>query len=93
MKLKKLLPIGSVVTVKDTEKKMMITGILQKSETQVYDYRAVLYPEGYMDAQHVYLFQHEDITEVSFLGYIDTEYQVFRNTLAAILKEKQEQEP
>ena len=85
-KIGKLFPIGSVVKVKEASKKMMIVGILQVSEKKEYDYMAVLYPEGYMTEKHLYLFNHEDIEEVCFLGYMNAEYQIFKSSLVEVIK-------
>lgn len=48
--MKNLLPIGSVVLLKDATKKLVIIGILQvnPSENKIYDYLGVPYPEGYV---------------------------------------------
>ena len=59
-----LLPIGSVVLLNDSEKRVMIMGFCQakpEDTTKVYDYCGCLYPEGYMDSEHIYLFNHEQI--------------------------------
>ena len=92
MNVSNLLPIGSVITVKDANKKMMIIGILQKSKEERYDYMAVLYPEGYLTQKQIYLFNHEDIQEVHFLGFMGVDYQVFRNNLVNILGDIEEAE-
>ena len=42
MKIENLLPIGSVVTVKDANKSMVIIGILPENQGKRYDYIAVL---------------------------------------------------
>ena len=46
--MKELLPIGSVVTLQGTAKKVMIIGILQMQQEsgKLYDYLGVPYPEG-----------------------------------------------
>ena len=92
MKASNLLPIGSVITVKEANKKMVIIGILQKSKDTKYDYMAVLYPEGYLTQKQIYLFNHEDIEEVHFLGFMGVDYQVFRNNLVNILEDIEEAE-
>ena len=92
MDAKGLLPIGSVVLVKEANKKMMIIGILQKSGDKQYDYMAVLYPEGYLNSQKIYLFDHADIQEVHYLGFMGVEHQVFRNNLNLVLGEMEEKE-
>lgn len=87
---KKLLPVGSVVLVKEANKKMMIIGILQTSEKTRYDYMAVLYPEGYLSQEHIYLFNHEDIEEIAYIGFMGAEHQVFRSELAGLLEKMDE---
>ena len=69
------LPIGSVVTVEDGTKKLMIIGLLQvkAEDNQIYDYSAVLYPEGYLDPSETYLFNKNQISRVYYLGYVSQE--------------------
>jgi hypothetical protein len=70
-----LLPIGSVVLLKNGTKKLMIYGRKQKlaAENTVYDYVGCLYPEGYINPDYSYVFNHEDIAVVIFTGYQDEE--------------------
>ena len=85
MDVKKLLPIGSIVLLKDGEKKLMVCGILQNSiddDSQVYDYFGVLYPEGHMGERFQYLFNHADIEKVVYRGYEDEERNSFIDKLA-----------
>lgn len=77
--MKDLFPIGTVVKLNEAEKDLMIIGILQRSERGNFDYLGVLYPEGYLDTEHVYLFNHEDIASIEFIGYFNSEMQVFRS--------------
>lgn len=84
----KLLPIGTVVNVRDANHSMMITGILPEMEGKRYDYISVLYPEGYMTADQVYLFDHKDIEKVEFIGFMNADHQVFRDGLRAVLEEE-----
>ena len=77
--MKALLPIGSVVLLKDATKKLMIIGILQvdQNKNTLYDYLAVPYPEGFLGADANFLFQHEDINDVIFTGYRSPEQDTF----------------
>ena len=78
--LKNLLPIGSVVTLKGSPKKVMVIGIKQifPSEPQtIYDYIGVLYPEGFLGKEANVLFNHAEITEVVFTGYENPEREQF----------------
>lgn len=87
MKIKELLPIGTIVLLKDGEKKLMINGIMQTDTggTQKnYDYMGVLYPEGHIGEGFQYLFNHEDINEIIFHGFEDTERDEFLGRLAKL---------
>ena len=45
------------------------------------NYIAIPYPEGYIDSETMFLFMQEDIENVSFVGFVDAEMQVFRTAL------------
>ena len=84
MKTEKWLPAGSVVLLKESTKKIMIIGFLQarpEDTSKVYDYCACLYPEAYQDANHLYLFNHDQIQTVYSVGYIDEEHLAFIDRL------------
>ena len=84
MKIKDLLPIGSVVRLHDGEKRLMIIGIMQSDASgngKEYDYLGILYPEGHIGDQFQYLFNQEDIDEVIFRGFEDDERVEFLNKL------------
>lgn len=83
--VKNLLPVGSVVLNKGANKRLMIIGILAEINGVCYDYVGVTHPEGFMDVEHIYAFQHNDIDTVEFIGYMNAEYQVFRNEVAKAL--------
>ena len=71
-----LLPIGSVVVLKEGHKKLMIVGVMQSDADEpekTYDYLGVFYPEGHLGKNFQYLFNHEDIDEIFFRGYEDEE--------------------
>ena len=80
---KQLLPNGSVVTLKGATKKLMTIGIEVEMEgdEKTYDYIAIPYPEGYIDSETMFLFMQEDIENVSFVGFVDAEMQVFQTAL------------
>ena len=75
---KKYLPIGSVVLLEGAEKAIMIYGRKQiHTETgEELDYVACFYPEGNISDEYTFLFNHEDIVEVLFTGYVDEEEEV-----------------
>lgn len=84
MEIKDLLPIGSIVLLKGGEKRLMINGIMQTDTggtKKNYDYMGVLYPEGHIGEGFQYLFNHEDITEIIFRGFEDSERDEFLEKL------------
>lgn len=83
MSVKELLPIGSVVLLEEGEKKVMIYGVKQTSNSDgiTYDYIGVLYPEGTMGEGTQFLFNHDSIDKVFFRGYEDDERNTFINAL------------
>ncbi|MCI8515284.1 MAG: DUF4176 domain-containing protein [Hungatella sp.] len=84
MEIRELLPIGSVVLLKDGQKRVMIYGVKQTdtSTDKEYDYISVLYPEGNMGDESQFLFNHSDIEEIYFRGCEDEEREEFIENLA-----------
>jgi len=70
-----LLPLGSIVILKNGEKKLMIYGRSQLAgDSNVeFDYVACLWPEGNLNAEYTYLFNRSDISTVFYQGYSDDE--------------------
>lgn len=83
MEIKELLPIGSVVLLKEGKKKLMTFGIKQTDANtkKEYDYIGVLYPEGNIGDGGQFLFNHDDIDEIFFNGYEDEERDTFIENL------------
>ena len=81
--MKKFLPIGSVVLLKNSQKRVMIVGVKQKQvdSEKVWDYSACLYPEGVLDPDRLFLFDAEQIERLSFIGFQDGEGLEFQNRL------------
>lgn len=80
---KKYLPIGSVVLLKDSQKRIMIVGVKQKQvdADKIWDYSACLYPEGIIDPDKLFLFDTEQIERLYFVGMQDSEGLAFLNHL------------
>lgn len=80
MKYDKLLPIGSVIRIRGGKDLLMIMGCNQVNlqTRQLFDYSGVLYPTGYTDDHHVYIFDHDDIETVYAVGYLDEESRAFQ---------------
>ncbi len=73
----KYLPIGSIVKLKNNDKKIMIIGYYSleyNNSVKIYDYVGCSYPEGMLVRNNSYSFNHGDIASVVFTGYLDTAY-------------------
>lgn len=80
----KYLPIGTVVTVPNVAKKVMITGyyaIEYQNAVKIYDYEGCVYPEGSLAKNSVIAFNHSDITNVDYMGYEGESFGVLNNIL------------
>jgi len=86
--VRQLLPIGSVVRLRDATKCLMIFGVCQSLDDKTYDYVGVLWPEGSMGVETQILFPHEDIEEVVFAGYHNEERQTFIERLNAFYEQQ-----
>lgn len=74
------LPIGTVVVLKEGTKRVMIVGVLQRDANngRLWEYVGVLYPEGYINADQMYLFDGDAIDKIFALGYQDEEQFAFK---------------
>lgn len=86
--MQELLPLGSVVVLKEGTKKLMIIGRLQQNvkTKKMYDYAGCPWSEGYMDKEHCYVFNHEDIDLLYYLGMQDIEEFNFRFKLDEVME-------
>jgi hypothetical protein len=77
--MKEYLPLGSIVLLENGEKKIMIYGRKQQAvaNKEEYDYVACLYPEGNINEEFTYLFNHSDIREVVHTGFTDEDDKAF----------------
>lgn len=84
--MKEYLPIGTVVVLNNGEKTLMIYGRKQINikDNVEYDYVSCLYPEGNINQEYMFLFNNEDIKEVIFRGYSNSEEEEFLDKLNEI---------
>lgn len=84
-----VLPIGSVVRLRNGEQKIMIICRLPLFNNEgtigYFDYSACLYPTGQTD-QQVFFFNKEDIEEVFFEGYRDEDEEKFCQLYEEVVK-------
>ncbi|MBR1629726.1 MAG: DUF4176 domain-containing protein [Lachnospiraceae bacterium] len=88
--MRELLPIGSVVLLKEATKKAMIYGVKQedKSDGVEYDYLGVVYPEGNMGDGTQFFFNHDMIDQVFFRGFENEERAAFIDRLEEYYNQK-----
>lgn len=76
-----LQPIGTIVNLKNVNNyNFMIIGYLPTNENnESKDYVGVRYPMGAVNNKVFFYFNHSDITDVIFTGYINNEFDVFKH--------------
>lgn len=92
---KGLLPIGSVVLLTGSKKKVMIAGVCQKSATdpdKIWDYTGIIFPEGFIAPDKMFMFNNDQIEQVYALGYQDEEQIAFKKRADALLEGLREKE-
>ena len=87
-----LLPIGSVVLVGNSIRKVMIIGVCQKGgkENKIFDYSAVIYPEGFLDPEKLFLFNNDQISKIYSYGYQDDDQFEFKKKIDVAIKQLRE---
>ena len=94
MNKEKYLPLGTVCLLKEATKKVMIIGFAARGKetgTQVYDYVACMYPVGVLSSDQNLLFNHDQIKEIYYMGYSDSEEKEFKTELIQKIQEMAEQ--
>lgn len=80
--MKSYLPLGSVVLLEGATKSLIIIGTMQIDETgKQYDYISCAFPEGYINSETFFLFNEEDIRDVKYIGYINSETQMYSQAI------------
>ena len=72
--MRKYLPIGTIVKLKNVDKLTIIAGYFPRGEAKnghVWDYSAFPYPEGMIDNDKIVQFDNEAIEKVVVMGYQD----------------------
>ena len=80
---KGLLPIGSVVLLKDGQKRIMITGrvLTRSGDDTIYDYAGCYYPEGIGGSESTFFFNRDAVGRLYFIGFQDEEELAFRQEI------------
>lgn len=96
--LEGVLPVGSVVLLKDSTKKVMIIGVCQfqavegEPKPRIWDYVACPFPEGYQGPNECYLFNGDQIENVYAIGYQDEEQMIMKTKYDRLLAELRKDE-
>lgn len=79
-----IYPNGTVVILKNANKKLMIYGRQQKrsADNCIYDYVGCFYPEGYLSSTTNVFFNTRDIEEIIHRGYCDIEEKLLVENIA-----------
>ena len=88
MKITGILPIGSVLMLKNSTHRVMITGYAQRKLNEpekVFDYAGCAFPEGVIGPDKTFLFNHDQIETLHALGYVDGESQMFMAKIEDLL--------
>jgi len=85
----KFLPIGTVCRLKDAARSLMIIGfcVSKEDDNKVYDYFGCIYPEGVIDQNINFLFDHDQIAEIIHKGLESEQQQELNNTLKKYLND------
>ena len=89
-KMQDLLPIGSVVLLKESNKRLMVCGRAQSlvdDRSKTYDYSGCYFPEGILDVKDLFLFDSDDIERIYFIGLQDQEEFELREHIVKFLEE------
>lgn len=82
--LEQVLPVGSVVLLEDAVKRIMVLGYQQsptESFERIYDYIGCTYPEGFIGAEELIMFDHSQIEHIFAIGLQNEEQLAFRADL------------
>jgi hypothetical protein len=76
----KLVPIGTVVKLKEMDKLVMVYGYnqIQTSTGKQFDYIAVPYPEGNISPDYNVFFNRNMIDDIMYSGYVSAEDKKYR---------------
>lgn len=84
--LEKYMPIGSIVTLKEEDKLIMIMGFNYAIDGNNYDYIACEYPFGVDYSHGLVGFMHEQIERIYHIGYVNDQERYFKSELIKLNK-------
>lgn len=87
-----VLPIGSVVLLKNADKRLMIIGYQRKrtaDSNKIFDYCGCIYPEGFISANETAIFDHDQIDRVIAIGLQNAQQIEFAEKLKKLIAERE----
>ena len=72
-----LIPLGSIVKLKNIKDRVMLIGIDQISDGIKFDYSGCIHPYGFLGSDKLLLFNADQIEEVVFKGFYDDEVKEY----------------
>lgn len=90
----KVLPVGTVVLLKDANKRLMIIGYQRMKELggKIYDYCGCVYPEGFTGPDAAAIFDHEQIDRIIAMGFQNPAQAEFSEKLKEIIAKRTAEE-
>ena len=88
---KKVLPIGTVVLLKNADKRLMILGYQRSSASdpnRIYDYCGCTYPEGFISPEKTAIFDHDDIERIFYVGFQNSEHSKLAEQIRALVAKR-----
>ena len=87
----KYLPIGTVVILKEAQKRLIIIGYdVRNAANESRDYCGCFFPEGMKDSNSLMVFNHDKIDKVFHMGLYDDESKDFFEKLSVVVKKRDE---
>ncbi len=79
-----VLPLGSVVLLKDAKRYLVVMGylIIEEGTNKVWDYMGCAYPIGAISSDAILTFDTNQIEKVIFKGFSDEEGENFRKKVS-----------
>lgn len=86
----RVLPIGTVVLLKEANKRLMIIGYQRMKEAggKIYDYCGCVYPEGFTRPEAAVIFDHEQIDRIIAMGLQNPAQIEFSQRLKEVLAKR-----
>ncbi|MDD6327667.1 MAG: DUF4176 domain-containing protein [Eubacteriales bacterium] len=92
--MKTLLPLGTVVSIKGVDHRVMVLGYARFKEgdtSHVYDYIGCYFPEGFVGGDKTMIFDHSMIESLYYLGYNNEESAQFITKVADTIEKVENQ--